>query len=526
MLFVCGASVVSAAEDADLTKAKTLFEEVYAKQKDTLKAAFEREIAKITRTGNLTQVKEIKGEQTAFTNEGRLPDSDVMKSHVQKFEKAVKVARDRLEAAYERKVAALTRAEKLDDAKAIQKEFTSYLAKLDLGVDPNDPQPENEPAPPDDPAASEEQAITVTRAVWKQDGIAGTPGDQEFEATEVFQRLLFSRGTCEINRTNFGNLDGRPASRSLFLEMMIFRVPVHLQLTEGSSIVLGELTPIDRQKPGFRMGNTRLELYEVIWQTADGSNQVDVTEDIVPLLRKAPVKASPPAFREIGADQKKQAIFRFRTGPQTLEIVAAQSSVLVVPMNAAVKYEVPWNWGAAATRVQIRMNQAIWKHDGRIGKVGDQESDVRSRISAMLQSRQSVMFDTATLGELEPAKSSKSLSLDMLVNGVHLDLQLTEGSRISLQNATDKELESPGIPLGSHPVVIQDFLYQTIEDGESSANEERINTLLKGECAITEPLFEDFAPGKKKLANLRLRIGQRILKIGAAQNSVLKLDVE
>lgn len=128
ILVLFGISTAWSEDDLELIKAKAAYEDVIAKQKDLLKTAFEREVIKVARTGKLNLVEEIKLEQTSFLETGELPESAGMKAHVQKYKKAVETARERLESTYEKRVIALTKAAKLDEAKAAQSELKKILS--------------------------------------------------------------------------------------------------------------------------------------------------------------------------------------------------------------------------------------------------------------------------------------------------------------------------------------------------------------------------------------------------------------
>jgi hypothetical protein len=521
LLWGCICGFVRADSSDDLSKSKAAYEETLAKQKELLSTAFERKLADVRRMGDLDGVEQLTAEHERFQADGGLPESTVMKSFVQKYTKAVDTAKDRLKASYEKQVKALTRAEKIQEAQEIQRQLDRILSgKGDAEEPQNTPEPENVPE------ASEETAITFDQALWRYDGVRGAQSNQELNATRVFQEKLSSEGRFDVTPDVLGTLGDKDASRSLYLALRVFRVPVHLRLAEGSSIVFGTTGPDDENKRGTRMGNTRLELMDVTWKSDDAEDTVDLTKPVLERLLKEPVEIVPPLFPGDTPKEKMRAVFRFRTGPQTVEFHAAATSIVMFPMNLGITYPIPWQKAVAGPALQVRFRKAMWRHDGRIGTPGQQSEDVTHTVGALLNTKKQLSVDMATLGTLDKEKTSKTLSLDVVINGVELDFQLTEGSRLSLMNATDEERQVAGTPLGKSPVIVQDFQYQVLDESESSVTPEMLDALLSGDCTIEEPVFQDFAPGKKKLANLRLRVSGRIVKIGAAPGSVLKWKLE
>ena len=522
ILVLFGISAAWSEDDLELIKAKAAYEDVVAKQKDLLKTAFEREVIKVARTGKLNLVEEIKLEQSTFLESGELPESVGMKVHVQKYKKAVDTARERLESIYEKRVIALTKAAKVDEAKAAQNELKKILSGSTEDADPLAPEPNNEPIPPNQPAADDQQAISVVGALWKQDGKFGPPGDQTLNATDHVRTQLFSKGRFDINGVTLGNLDGRPASKSLYLQMQIFRNPVHLQLTEGSSIVFGTLSPADARKPGVRMGNTRLELFEIVWRIRDGEFLTDRTEDVTKLLQEGPVKVSNPAFEDQAPGKSKAAVFRFRAGPQTVEFTAAEHSIVVFPMNAAITYPVPWAALNDETPLKVGFQNVKWMlADGR------DDSNVTQKAAALLNTRKAVACDQATFGKIGQTKGPRVLDLDMVVNDAKFHLSLAEGSQLSIENANEQQLSAAGDPIPGTPVVIVDVWWTPLNEGGGMSGTAMTQELWKRPCRIEPPVFEDKTnPGQIRKAVIRLRVGTRILKIGAMTGSTFEIMAE
>lgn len=522
ILVLFGISTAWSEDDLELIKAKAAYEDVIAKQKDLLKTAFEREVIKVARTGKLNLVEEIKLEQTSFLETGELPESAGMKAHVQKYKKAVETARERLESTYEKRVIALTKAAKLDEAKAAQSELKKILSGSSEEEEPvNEPVPQNEPAPDD------QQAISLVSAIWKQDGVRGTAGERTLNATELVRTQLFSNGQFGINNGTLGNLDGRPATKSLFLHLQIFRNPVHLQLSEGSSISFGTLSPADAQKPGVRMGNTRLELFEVLWRTREGKLLADRTKEATKLMQAGPLEIRGELFPDAPAlGESNAALFRFRAGPQTVEFAAAHNSIVVFPMNAALKYTTPW---------KVPVDESPLKIDETPLKIGFQnvkwmladgrdESNVTQKAAALLNTRKAVSCDQATFGKVSQTKGPRVLDLDMVINDAKFHLSLTEGSHLSIEDANDQQLNAAGDPIPGTPVVIVDVWWTPLNEGGGMSGTAMTQELWKRPCRIEPPIFEDKTnPGQVRKAVIRLRVGKRILKIGAMTGSTFEI---
>ncbi len=128
ILVLLGISAAWSEDDLELIKAKATYEDVVAKQKDLLKTAFEREVIKVARTGKLNLVEEIKLEQTEFLESGELPESAGMKTHVQKYRRPSKRRGSASNRPTRKRVIALTKAAKLDEAKAAQSELKKILS--------------------------------------------------------------------------------------------------------------------------------------------------------------------------------------------------------------------------------------------------------------------------------------------------------------------------------------------------------------------------------------------------------------
>ena len=95
LLIVLCHSPVWSDDDAELQKAKAAYAEAASKQTELMKAALEREVTKISRTGKLKLVQEIQQEQADFVDKGKLPESAAMKGAVLKYKKALDTARER-----------------------------------------------------------------------------------------------------------------------------------------------------------------------------------------------------------------------------------------------------------------------------------------------------------------------------------------------------------------------------------------------------------------------------------------------
>jgi hypothetical protein len=521
-----GISAAWSEDDLELIKAKAAYEDVVAKQKDLLKTAFEREVIKVARTGKLNLVEEIKLEQTEFLESGELPESAGMKTHVQKYKKAVETARDRLESTYEKRVIALTKAAKLDEAKAAQNELKKILS----GSMEKEEEPVNEPVPQNEPAPDDQQAISLISAIWKQDGVLGTASDRTLNATHLVRTELYSKGRFDINNGTLGNLDGRPATKSLFIHLLIFRNPVHLQLSEYSSIAFGTLGPADARKPGVRMGNTRLELFEVLWKTREGKLLADCTEEVTKLMQEGPLEIRGELFPDnLAAGESKVALFRFRAGPQTVEFSAATNSIVVFPMNAAIKYTTPW---------MVPVDESPLKIDDTPLKVGFQnvkwmltdggdDSNVTQKAAALLNTRKAISCDQTTFGRVGQTKGPRMLDLDMVVNDAKFHLCLVEGSHVSIEDANEQQLNATGETIPGTPVVIVDVWWTPLNEMGGMSGTAMTQELWKHPCRIEPPILEDKTnPGQIRKAVIRLRVGRRILKIGAMTGSTFEIMTE
>jgi hypothetical protein len=500
--------------DAELEKAKKAFKDAVSKQKELLSAGFERKLTEVTRLGNLSAVEELKTEQAEFQKQGTLPESAIMKSFVEKYSKAVESAQERLKTSFEKRVKALTRAGDIEAAKAAQIELEGLLqgpAPQAKAAVPANAAP-NKAAMPKKPAGSRAD-VSVVRAIWRPDGAFNEPGGiEQLEVTETVANILLGRGNVPISRSDLGTFTNQNASLSLFLELRIFQTAVHLRLSEGSSIVLGSALPSDAQLPGARMGTTPLELIQVLWKADRGDAQADLTQAATEQLQVGPLSIEPPVFEDIAFGIPKQAIFRFRAGSQIMEIRATDRSTLVIPMTVGLNYKVPWQQGADI-ELDFQVQKAIWR-DADGGKA----KDVTNVLNKIVAVRAGVACDSATFGPLGPGKSPRSMDLEMQFHGLKIELSLLDGSMFQLVHASKKDLESTNAPLGGSDVYPVEVAYRNLEGNRGMGSSLMIDALRKGEVKIEHPLFEDFVPGPK-IAYLRLRAGQRVLKIGAMNGS-------
>lgn len=275
------------------------------------------------------------------------------------------------------------------------------------------------------------------------------------------------------------------------------------------------------------MGNTRLELFEVLWKTREGKLLADQTKEATKLMQAGPLEIRGELFPDAPAlGESNAAHFRFRAGPQTVEFAAAHNSIVVFPMNAALKYTTHWKVPVdesplkiGETPLKIGFQNVKWMlADGR------DESNVTQKAAALLNTRKAVSCDQATFGKVSQTKGPRVLDLDMVINDAKFHLSLTEGSHLSIEDANDQQLNAAGDPIPGTPVVIVDVWWTPLNEGGGMSGTAMTQELWKRPCRIEPPIFEDKTnPGQVRKAVIRLRVGKRILKIGAMTGSTFEI---
>ena len=319
LLLLCYGSSWGQAEDDDLEKAKTLFRETEQKQRALVDAAFDRKIKDASRDGNLDLTTTLKSEQARFKQSSDLPESTSMKSFGQKYVKAIEQAQDKLGVAYEKKIKTETRAGRIADAKRLQGE----LDRLGLAGDAG--------APPAVNPAAANAGLVVTSAIWKQDGRFGAAGAQTQDVAAQLLKSLTEKMAFQPNQKTLSLLDGRPATKSVYLDMTVHGLSVRSQLAENSSIHLRAATPQELKLKGQKLGKTPVEAVSSIYQTQDGATRVDMTNVVMgTLVSGGLVNVKPPLFGELTFGKPKAVFILFRIGQDVLEIQAAEGTQISI----------------------------------------------------------------------------------------------------------------------------------------------------------------------------------------------------
>jgi hypothetical protein len=149
-VFLVGSSFAEA--DGELDKANAQYREAQKKQTEGINATFERKLKELARDGDLQAIEEVQAEQKEFKRSGRLPESTVMKSAKERYDKSIETAKKKLQLAYEQKVKAETRAGRIEEARAIQDQLDVLIQSnfhLKQPIPPGAVDPA--PTPIDDP---------------------------------------------------------------------------------------------------------------------------------------------------------------------------------------------------------------------------------------------------------------------------------------------------------------------------------------------------------------------------------------
>lgn len=320
-LLLLASTIVLAQADL-LDKAKSVYRDFEQKQRDVVDAAFDRKIKEATRNGDLDLTTTLKTEQTKFKSSGELPESASMKPFGQKYSKALEAAQKKLAEAYEKEIKSETRAGNIETAKRLQTELDRLNAATDQRAAAAQPAPKAANA-----AGNNNKVFLVRSAIWKQDGRFGTAGAQTQDVTSMLLDALEQGRIFEPNQKTLSLLDGRPATKSVFLDATIHGVTIQSRLAENSSIQMRSATANELKMKGIRLGKTPMEALSLIYQTTDRSQQVDKTVPIFStLINGGIIEVSTQTFGELQLGKSKVAVFLFRVGQQALEIGAAEGT--------------------------------------------------------------------------------------------------------------------------------------------------------------------------------------------------------
>ncbi len=179
-----------------------------------------------------------------------------------------------------------------------------------------------------------------------------------------------------------------------------------------------------------------------------------------------------------------------------------------------------------AGNASLVVTSAIWKQDGRFGTAGAQTQDVAAQLLNALTQKIPFEPNQKTLSSLDGRSVTKSVYLDMTVQGLGVRSQLAENSSIYLRAATPQELKLNGQRLGKTSLEAVSAIYQT-EDGTRSVNMTNVvmNTLIGGGLVdVKPPLFGELTFGKPKEVVILFRIGQDVLEIQAAEGTQISIQ--
>ncbi len=179
----------------------------------------------------------------------------------------------------------------------------------------------------------------------------------------------------------------------------------------------------------------------------------------------------------------------------------------------------------AAGKADIVVTTAIWKQDGRGGVAGEQTQDVAALLLNALTQKIPFEPNQTTMSRLDGRSVTKSVFLDMTVNGLGVRSQLAENSTIHLRAATPQELKLNGQRLGKTGIEAVSVIYRT-SDGSRQVDMTNVvmNTLVSGGLVeVTPPLFGELVFGKPKVAIILFRSGQEILEIQSAEGTKISI---
>lgn len=186
-----------------VTKARESFDAAMDKARGRLEADLNKRIDVAKKTGRVDVVDELTAERDRYLAEGALPGSSLVAAEVRSFRSAWRLAARALLATMQNAEQALTRADRLNEARQLHQERT--VLESELAQD--NPTP---PAPSSDPADAF-QANTV----WKgfMTGVGVTNGERNVRHVELVLRVTerngdWFKGTLGGPRGNAVEIEG------------------------------------------------------------------------------------------------------------------------------------------------------------------------------------------------------------------------------------------------------------------------------------------------------------------------------
>lgn len=349
LLWSVGFSVSCGAEEPDaLSKAKAVYKEALAKQVELVDLAFERELKGATAAGNLDEIETLKQEQERFGADRKLPTSVRMKGPALKYTKGMDAAKERLVVVYEKEIKTITRAMKIEEAKALRDELKAFVAGepadrpaiaiVPLPVKPLPatvkPLPKPPVKPPIAPVSSPEGVaasakVQITSASWSYWNRFGFVDDYAESVVQEAALALSKTGELTANVATFGNLNNKRGSKILELQMRAGTALIRLDLREGSVLRMTQAIPGELQAKGTRIGKTPVELISATYATKSGKiAPVDKFEACVVALEKTAVDITIPIFTDFAFGQPKVALFTFRVGETIFDLKAEEMSLI------------------------------------------------------------------------------------------------------------------------------------------------------------------------------------------------------
>lgn len=304
LLNACGSA--HAADDV-LQRAKTTFSEIRKKQDEQLQAAFEKATADATKAGKLDQVEALSKERQVFADSGVMPSSPQMKVAGQKYAKAMKAAFEKVEAAYEKAIKTETKAERLPEARSLQRELTELQAQFGK-------------------AAQDRELVEVVSATWAYDGRFGRNDGTKEDVKDRVQQAL-KQGDLEIGIHTLGALSGVSATKSLYAQIQAGKATLSIRLAEGSTLEIGELSQTGAKADSFKIPGASLELLSAKWLPEGGGDAVDGTADYLQRLKAGPVEVSAKAFPNVPFGKYKTLEVTYRMADQRINILHSNGSM-------------------------------------------------------------------------------------------------------------------------------------------------------------------------------------------------------
>jgi hypothetical protein len=125
-LALSAVGVAYAADGKALDDAKASYLQTLSEARKQLSAAFDPAIKQVAATGDLNAVKLLMAEKQAFEADQTPPESEAMQAAATAYQTARAAARDKLLAAYDAQIAELTKALKIDEASTLDAEKKAF----------------------------------------------------------------------------------------------------------------------------------------------------------------------------------------------------------------------------------------------------------------------------------------------------------------------------------------------------------------------------------------------------------------